>query len=67
MSQGFLEAFYGACFALVGWLLLSIMKLTLAVNRLEQTIEPLTRDLPKMKKDIDALHQKSRLNGEKQI
>lgn len=60
MSDGFLAAFYGACFALIGWLVLSIIKLTLAVQSLEQVIKPLTLDIPKLKKDMDVLHQKQR-------
>jgi hypothetical protein len=60
MSQGFLEAFYGACFALAGWLLLSIVQLKLAIQSLEQTIKPITQDIPRMKQDLNALHSKLR-------
>ena len=60
MSAGFLEAFYGACFALIGWLVLSIIKLTISIDRLEHSLKPLTEDIPKMKKDIDSLHQARR-------
>lgn len=60
MSQGFLEAFYGACFALIGWLLLSIVQLKLAIQSLEQTIKPLVQDNPKMRKDINILFEKMR-------
>lgn len=63
MSTGFLEAFYGACFALVGWLVLSIFKLTLAIKSLEQSIRPLTQDIPKMKKDLNSLHDKLRISN----
>jgi len=60
MKESFAEAFFGACFALVGWLVLSITRLTIAVNDLRRDIKPLTQDIPKMKKDIDALHVKTR-------
>jgi hypothetical protein len=56
MSSEFQQAFWAACFALVGWLLISIVQLKLAIKELTFTIKPLTQDIPKMQQDLNALH-----------
>lgn len=60
MNQEFAVALYGAGFSLVGWLVIAIIQLKLAVQALTLAMKPLLEDIPAIKKDNNMLHEKFR-------